>query len=151
MDLDSLGRLISERRFAQGLTLADLAARARVGRSTLAALESGKLPELGFNKVARICAAAGILLETRPPLRELPRPRRPEFTKPVIQAMIEREDVDAWHGLVRAMRKDDRGLLAARVRQLVGTLDLKDPKVAAFTALLPPITRRAIYRRAERN
>jgi len=146
MDLASLGRLISERRCAQGLTLAELAARAGVGRSTLAALESGKLPELGFNKVARICAAAGILLETRPPLLA-----GRELTKPVIKGMIEREDVDAWHGLIRALRKDDKGLLASRVRQLVGTLDLKDPKVAAFTALLPPITRRAIYRRAERD
>lgn len=151
MDLASLGRLISERRFAQRLTLADLAARARVGRSTLAALESGKLPELGFNKVARICAAAGILLETRPPLRELPPMHHREFSKPAIKAMIEREDVEAWHGLVRALHKEDRGLLASRVRQLVGTLDLKDPKVAAFTALLPPITRRAIYRRAGRD
>ena len=49
MDLLALGLLIAERRRAQGLRLAELAEAAGVGRSTLAALESGKLPELGFN------------------------------------------------------------------------------------------------------
>lgn len=150
MNLASLGRLIAERRCTQGLTLAALAAEAGVGRSTLAALESGKLPELGFNKVARICAAAGILLDTRPPLLD-PAQMHREFMKPAIKNMIERADVDAWHRLVHALRKDNTGRLASRVRQLVGTLDLKDPKVAAFVALLPAITRRAIVRAAERR
>jgi transcriptional regulator with XRE-family HTH domain len=157
MDLASLGRLISERRCAQGFTLARLAEAARVGRSTLAALESGRLPELGFNKVARICAAAGIRLETRPPL--LPHPSHyrladangRELTKEVIRGLILRGGAAAWRDLLRALKKDDRGLLAARVRQVVGTLEQDDPSVVAFTARLPPIMRRAIARAARRR
>ncbi len=156
MDLFALGRLISERRCAQGLTLADLAEAAAVGRSTLAALESGKLPELGFNKVARICAAAGILLETRPPLPYYP-PRGltdatgRELTKAIIKDIILRGDGAAWQELLRALKRDDRGLLAARIRQVAGTLERDDPNVVAFAALLPGIIRRAIARAAERR
>jgi transcriptional regulator with XRE-family HTH domain len=156
VDLLSLGYLISEQRRAQGLTLADLAEAAGVGRSTLAALEAGKLAELGFNKVARICAAAGILLQTTPPLRYYP-PRGlhdakgRELTAEVIEDIILLGDGDAWHELLRALRKDDRGLLAARIRQAAGALDRNDPNVVAFTALLPGIMRRAIARAAEQR
>jgi transcriptional regulator with XRE-family HTH domain len=156
MDLFCLGRLINDRRCAQGLTLADLAEAAGVGRSTLAALESGKLAELGFNKVARICAAAGIVLETRPPLRYFP-PRSltdatgRELTKAALEDMILSGDGGAWQELLRALKKDDRGVLAFRLRQVVGGLEPNDPNVMAFTALLPAITRRAIARAAERR
>jgi transcriptional regulator with XRE-family HTH domain len=156
MDLCSLGRLINERRSAQGLTLGELAEAAQVGRSTLAALESGKLHELGFNKVARICAAAGILLETRPPLRHLP-PRSltgtsgRELTKTDVEDMILSGDDGAWQELLRAIKKDDRGVLAFHVRRVVGGLEPSDPNVTAFTALLPSIMRRAIARAAERR
>jgi transcriptional regulator with XRE-family HTH domain len=148
MDLFSLGRLINERRAAQGLTLAELAEAAQVGRSTLAALESGKLHELGFNKVARICAAAGILLETRPPLRHLP-PR--SLTKVDLADMILSGDGGAWQELLRALKRDERGVLAFRLRQVVAGLEPKDPNVMAFTALLPAIMRHAIARAAERR
>lgn len=154
MKLASLGRLISGRRCAQGLTLGTLAAAAGVGRSTLAALESGKLPELGFNKVARICAAVGILLDTRPPLleprrRDLVEATAREFTKPVIKHMVLHGDTGAWEELLRVLQTDQRGLLAERVRLVVGTLDRNDSNVIAFTALLPLIMRRAIARAAE--
>jgi len=150
MDLFSLGRLISERRCAQGLTLADLAEAAGVGRSTLAALESGKLPELGFNKVARICAAAGIRLESQPPLPYW-YPTGRELTREFLAETILHGDADAWQELLRALKRDDRGLLAERLRRVVGTLDRNDPNVIAFTALLPAIMRRAIARAAERR
>ncbi len=146
MDLASLGRLISEQRCARGLTLAGLAAEAGVGRSTLAALESGKLPELGFSKVVRICTAAGILLESRPPL--LYRPLPAAATKDRLIETILRGDTDAWEEVLSALRKDDRGLLAERIRSVVRTLDRNDPNVAAFIGRLPGITRRAIARAA---
>lgn len=156
MDLFSLGRLINERRFAQGLTLAELAEAAQVGRSTLAALESGRLHELGFNKVARICAAAGILLETRPPLRYFPPPSLTdatgrEFTKADLGDMILSGDGGAWQELLRALKRDHRGSLAFRLRQVLGGLEQKNPNVIAFTALLLAIMRRAITRAAERR
>jgi transcriptional regulator with XRE-family HTH domain len=65
-NLQTIGHLIAERRRAKGLTLTQLASQAAVGRSTLAALEAGKLPELGLERVARLCAAVDLVLEARP-------------------------------------------------------------------------------------
>ena len=67
MTLAVVGKLVAERRRSRGMTLRALATQASVGRSTLAALESGKLAELGYGKVARICAAVDLVLEARPP------------------------------------------------------------------------------------
>ncbi len=147
MSLISLGRMIAVRRRALGLTTAALAAAAGVGRSTLAALEAGKLPELGFTKVARICAAAGIVLEVRPPLldaplmahRHLTEAAGRDLTKAAVEDVIVRGDIGAWRGLVQALRTDENGRLADRVRQVVGALGRDDPKAAAFAALLPGI------------
>lgn len=159
LDLASLGRLIAARRWAQGLTLATLAEAAGVGRSTLAALESGKLPELGFNKVARICAAAGIRLETRPPLPPGQMPPRlayiagADLTREAIADIIGRGDFRAWQALAREVETEESGRLADRVRRAVAALgpdERDDPRVLAFVALLPGILRKAIARDAER-
>jgi transcriptional regulator with XRE-family HTH domain len=157
MPLDSLGRLIAAQRRARGLTIAYLAAAAGVGRSTLAALESGKLPELGFNKVARICAAAGIGLETRPPppgtlkapIRELTGAVSEDLTREAIKEVIASVDIGAWQALAEAVRAEKTGRLADRVRRVVRALPREDPKAAAFVALLPGILRKAISRDAE--
>lgn len=159
MDLPSLGRMIAARRRASGRTLADLAAAADVGRSTLAALESGKLPELGFSKVARICEAAGIVLEARAPLLDAPLMEHRhitdaagrDLTKAAVEDVIVRGDIGAWRGLVRALRTDESGRLAGRVRQVVAALRRDDPKVAAFAALLPGILARVTARNGARE
>jgi len=150
MDLRSIGQLIAERRRAQGLTLQALAARARVGRSTLAALEAGKLPELGLSRVARICAALDLVLEARPllldapllPHRHLTEVAGRELTKAAIDDIITRGDIAAWRGLVRAVRADKTGLVARRVRDVAGALAKQDPKAQAFAALLPKLVRK---------
>ena len=72
MNLYGVGVLVAQRRRAQGVTLQALATEAHVGRSTLAAFEAGKLRELGYGKVARICAAVGLVLEARPLALERP-------------------------------------------------------------------------------
>lgn len=77
MDLPSLGREIAHARSAAGLTQADLAKRAKIGRSTLDALENGRTAELGFGKIARLLAALGLDVQIvaarrlRPTLDEL--------------------------------------------------------------------------------
>ena len=77
LDLSALGRLIAEHRNAQRLTQAELARRARIGRSTLDALENGRASELGFGKVSRILASIGLTLRVteanrgRPTLEDL--------------------------------------------------------------------------------
>ncbi len=136
--------LVSERRRARGLTLQALAAQAQVGRSTLAALEAGKLRELGYAKVARICAAVGLVLEARPltlekPLarhRHLTEPAAMDLTKAAIEDIVVRGDINSWRGLVQAIRRDASGRLARRARELLSGADRSDSRVRAFATLL---------------
>lgn len=147
MDLQTLGTLIAERRRRKGLSLRELATAARVGRSTLAALESGKLSELGFNKVARLCAAVDLVLEARPlrldaPLmehRHLTEAAGRDLTKAAIEDVIVRGDISAWRGLVRAAREDETGRIAERARQVATALSGHDAKAHAFAKLLPAL------------
>jgi transcriptional regulator with XRE-family HTH domain len=151
MKLSSIGYLIGQQRRAKGLTLADLAASARVGRSTLAALEAGKLPELGFEKVARLCEAAGLVLELRPleldtplmPHRHLTEAAGRDLTKAAIEDVVVRGDINAWRGLIRAIRAAQHRGLVHRVQQVVAALNQDDPKARAFATLLPDILKRA--------
>jgi DNA-binding XRE family transcriptional regulator len=77
LDLAILGREIAHRRSAAGLTQAIVASRARIGRSTLDALENGRTAELGFGKIVRILASLGLDLQViearrlRPTLEDL--------------------------------------------------------------------------------
>jgi transcriptional regulator with XRE-family HTH domain len=145
MDLRTVGRLVRERRRSQQRTLAEVSSAAHVGRSTLAALESGKLEELGFAKVERICAALGLVLEARPtvlhePLmehRHLTERAGRELTKAAIEDVIVRGDIDAWRGLTKAMRADRTGRIAQRAREVAAALSRHDSKARAFAALLP--------------
>ncbi|MGE0482439.1 MAG: helix-turn-helix domain-containing protein, partial [Phycisphaerae bacterium] len=72
MNLYTIGRQIGERRRKKRLTLPQLATAAGVSRSTLAALESGKLKELGFNRVVRLCAAVDLVVDVRAPRLKSP-------------------------------------------------------------------------------
>ena len=63
LTLPELGEQIADRRRALKLTQPELAKRAGIGRSTLAALEGGKLAELGFTKIAMILAVLGLDLK----------------------------------------------------------------------------------------
>lgn len=154
MDLRSIGHLIAQRRRAKALTLRQLAAHAGVGRSTLAALETGKLAELGLGKVARICAAVDLALEARPlvldaplmPHRHLTEFAGRELTKAAIDDVITRGDIRAWRGLVRAIRADQTGRVARRVREVATALAKHDAKAAAFAALVPRLRRKPAAR-----
>jgi transcriptional regulator with XRE-family HTH domain len=75
--LFSLGEQIASKRKELGLTQPALAKKARVGLSTLDALENGRLGELGYSKITNILTALGLelkLQETsarRPTLEDL--------------------------------------------------------------------------------
>ena len=77
MALYQLGERIAEKRKTLGLTQRDLAKKAKVGLSTLDALENGRLGELGFSKITNILTAIGLELtlreagSDRPTLEEL--------------------------------------------------------------------------------
>ncbi len=143
MNLHAVGRLIAERRRSRGLTLHALATEARVGRSTLAALEGGKLQELGYSKVARLCDAVGIVLEARPLTLEKPLARHRhltdtaarELTKATMEDIVLRGDIDSWRGLLKAIRQDRTGRLALRAREMLAGSDRSDPRVRAFSSL----------------
>ena len=150
MNLQTIGHLIAEQRRAKGLTLTRLAAQAAVGRSTLAALEAGKLPELGLERVARLCAAVDLVLEARPvelnePLmahRHLSEFAGRELTKAAIDDIITRGNIGTWRNLIQAMNADKTGRIARRVNEMAKTLGKRDPKARAFATLLRKLPRK---------
>ena len=150
MNLITVGQQIAARRRHGRLTLSELAAAARVGRSTLAALEAGKLAELGFERVARLCQGVGLILEVRAtaldaPLmahRHLTDAAARDLTKAAIADVITRGNIAAWRGLVRAMRAEEGGRVARRTREVVAHLDQEDVRVRTFASLLPELLRR---------
>lgn len=155
MNLASVGRSIREARRAKGLTLRQLAVAAGVGRSTLAALEAGTIAELGFQKISRICESLDLAVEVRPleleaPLmahRHITESAGRELTKAAIEDVITRGDITAWRGLVRTLRKDTSGRLTRRVREVTAAAGRSDPRMKAFSTLLPRILRHGPSRR----
>jgi transcriptional regulator with XRE-family HTH domain len=77
LTLLSVGERIGAKRKALGLSQTALASRARIGRSTLDALENGRIGELGFSKIDRLLSVLGLELKIqesasrRPTLEEL--------------------------------------------------------------------------------
>jgi transcriptional regulator with XRE-family HTH domain len=75
--LSSLGEQIAAKRKALGLTQPTLAKKAKVGLSTLDALENGRLGELGYSKITNILTVLRMELRLqeisagRPTLEEL--------------------------------------------------------------------------------
>ncbi len=68
---------IAHKRRALGLSQTALAKKAHVGRSTLDALENGRMGELGYTKISNILSALGLEMRiqqassSRPTLEEL--------------------------------------------------------------------------------
>jgi transcriptional regulator with XRE-family HTH domain len=77
MNLSSLGAQIATRRKMLRISQAELAKQARVGHSTLDALENGRIGELGISKIMRLLSVLGLELNLqeaagrRPTLDEL--------------------------------------------------------------------------------
>jgi transcriptional regulator with XRE-family HTH domain len=77
LTLSSIGEEIATKRKALSLTKPALAKKARIGLSTLDALENGRLGELGYSKITNILSALGLELKLheararRPTLDEL--------------------------------------------------------------------------------
>jgi transcriptional regulator with XRE-family HTH domain len=77
LTLSLIGEQIASRRKELGLSQAALAKQARVGHSTLDALENNRLGELGFSRITRLLSALGLELKLqeaagrRPTLEEL--------------------------------------------------------------------------------
>ncbi len=77
LTLCTVGEQIANKRKALRLTKSALAQRAKVGLSTLDALENGRMGELGYSKITNILSALGLELKLqeasgrRPTLDEL--------------------------------------------------------------------------------
>jgi transcriptional regulator with XRE-family HTH domain len=65
LTLSSIGEQIAARRKKLGLSQAALAKQAKVGHSTLDALENGRLGELGLSKIIKLLSALGLELKIR--------------------------------------------------------------------------------------
>jgi transcriptional regulator with XRE-family HTH domain len=77
LSMAAIAQQISRQRKALGLSQTALAKKAHVGRSTLDALENGRMGELGYTKISNILSALGLELRIqeassrRPTLEEL--------------------------------------------------------------------------------
>jgi transcriptional regulator with XRE-family HTH domain len=77
LTLFSIGEQIAVKRKTLGLSQAVLAKQAKIGHSTLDALENGRLGELGLAKIVRLLSTLGLELKIqeaagrRPTLDEL--------------------------------------------------------------------------------
>jgi len=77
LPLSAIAEQIARKRKALGLSQTALAKKAHVGRSTLDALENGRMGELGYTKISNILSALGLEMRiqqassSRPTLEEL--------------------------------------------------------------------------------
>ena len=77
LSLTFIAEQIAQKRKALGFSQTALAKKAHVGRSTLDALENGRIGELGYSKINNILTALGLELiiqeanSRRPTLEEL--------------------------------------------------------------------------------
>jgi transcriptional regulator with XRE-family HTH domain len=75
--ISAIAEQIAHKRKELGLSQAALAKKAHVGRSTLDALENGRMGELGYTKISNILSALGLEMRiqqassSRPTLEEL--------------------------------------------------------------------------------
>lgn len=67
MDIHSIGKQVRQMRLALGISQVTLARLAGLTRVTIGNLEAGKLRDLGFQKVLRICELLGLNLSTSTP------------------------------------------------------------------------------------
>jgi transcriptional regulator with XRE-family HTH domain len=75
MKLEQIGYEIKRFRMARGWTQAELAAAARLSRTTLNQLENGLVKDLGIRKVQAVLEQLGLVLATQSP----PKPQPPDF------------------------------------------------------------------------
>ena len=77
LPISVIAEQIAHKRKALGLSQAALAKKAHIGRSTLDALENGRMGELGYTKISNILSALGLEMRiqqassSRPTLEEL--------------------------------------------------------------------------------
>ncbi len=77
LPISVIAEQIAHKRRALGLSQTALAKKAHVGRSTLDALENGRMGELGYTKISNILSALGLEMRiqqassSRPTLEEL--------------------------------------------------------------------------------
>ena len=72
LTLSSIGKRIAVARKTLGFTQAMLAKQAKVGLSTMDALENGRIGELGLSKISRILSALGLELKIQEVTRQRP-------------------------------------------------------------------------------
>ena len=77
LPISAIAEQIAHKRKALGLSQSALAKKAHIGRSTLDALENGRMGELGYTKISNILSALGLEMRiqqaasSRPTLEEL--------------------------------------------------------------------------------
>ena len=72
LTIGQIGNTVATARSSAGLRQTDLAAKARLSRATIDALENGRASDIGISKLSRILAAIGLELTIRQATNERP-------------------------------------------------------------------------------
>lgn len=88
LDLIDIGEAVRRQRREMKLTQADLAARSGVSRSTINALEAGRLGEIGYRRLATVLSALGLQFRIAPQ----------RHRRPTLQDLIEEDERDPGRG-----------------------------------------------------
>lgn len=78
MDIRELGLALKSARLAKGVSQEDLCKLTLLSRSTLSALENGRIAEVGIGKVMQLCSVLGLRLSLE---HALPRPTLMQLVK----------------------------------------------------------------------
>lgn len=78
MDIKELGALLKGARLAKGISQEDLSKSTLLSRSSISALESGRIVEIGIGKVMQLCSVLGLRLAVE---HEQPRPTLMQLVK----------------------------------------------------------------------
>jgi transcriptional regulator with XRE-family HTH domain len=117
MDLIEIGRLIAEARIKADMTQAELAATARVGKTTLSDLERGALSDIGFKRLCDIADAINLTLHIQ-------ERKRPTLNTLRSEAAVNRrslaEELPSTAKTIKQKQKAESVTLAAGMR-LQGT------------------------------
>lgn len=81
MELDEIGKIISQTRKQRKLTQTQLGDRTGLSRTTISGIENNSVPDIGIRKLLTVCAELGLQLsvekkQARPTMQQLMKERK---------------------------------------------------------------------------
>ncbi|HVO46602.1 MAG TPA: helix-turn-helix transcriptional regulator [Steroidobacteraceae bacterium] len=143
LDLLAIGNEIRRSRLARGLTQGQLAAAARITRTTLNQLESGLVKDLGIRKVQAVLEALGLALAVDRPAKKSPNYLRLASTAASVSFKTAITERELLHALLTGKVPSNR---RPHIRAL-----LDEAPRALLNGLIRQVSHQSIPGKVERN